>query len=89
LLLLLILLLLSAGDDYAQATAGAYGAGSIHSGYKRMADQIWDAVAVVLDAEIENGAGAITDVLIGGHSVGGGLGMLLSTRIQVGLGLRV
>lgn len=38
----------------------------------------------MLDAEIVNGAGAIDDILIGGHSVGGGLGMLLSTRIQVG-----
>lgn len=49
-----------------------------------MADQIWGALAAVLDAEIVNGTGAINDILIGGHSVGGGLGMLLSTRIQVG-----
>lgn len=49
-----------------------------------MADQIWGALSAVLDAEVVNGASdGIKDILIGGHSVGGGLGTLLSTRTEV------
>jgi hypothetical protein len=56
----------------------------VHAGFKDMADQVWGALSAVLDAEVVDGAGkGITDILIGGHSVGGALGTLLSARTQV------
>lgn len=60
----------------------------MHEGYKDMADQIWGALSGVLDAEIVNSAAegttlSVKNILIGGHSVGGAIGTLLATRIQV------
>ena len=53
-----------------------------------MADHIWGGLSSVLDAEIVNSAAegttlSVTDILIAGHSVGGAIGTLLATRIQV------
>lgn len=74
----------TADFDYNLVMDANYGAGQIHNGFRRIANELWDGgFKDILDREFVWGHGVNRHLTINGHSLGGGTAKLLVARAEV------
>lgn len=72
--------------NYTMTSDDSYGNGKIHSGFHTVAEEVW-AAGLQQQIQQQLGAGGISNVMFAGHSLGGAVAAVLSSKTQVGTGV--